>query len=411
MVMVRLDKMVMKQKISIKRLPLKRISLGVVAMVVGIAFSIPPVTSQVEALSLDEYNRQIQQLQGEINQFQSQARDLRSRGDTIQVAVDALNKDIAAIQVQINIAQAKVDHLKTQIALNEQKIKDGKSDLGETIANMYVDDEISPLEMLASSKNISEYVDKQEFRSSVRDRLTSTIAEIKKLKSELEKQKVGVEYEIGQQKNSQLALDSKRAEQQQLLDQTRGDEAAYQRLASDKKATQTRLSEQYQAALRATFSGSSVLARGVDGDYPWNSSNCPMVSPYAGAPAYYSSGGANGNGGDGYGYGCRQCASYAAWRVAKETGRYPSGWGNAINFPAAAERAGYTVSTEPRPGSLGVMNQYQAGVPEGHVVWVESVIGSDVIISQYNYDYGEGYGKYSQMRMSSSKYFKYIYIL
>lgn len=404
--MVYLNKMIKRKKIANQKKLFKRFSVGLVAVVIGISFSLTPAAPQAEAVSLDEYNRQLEQLQNEINQYQAQARDLRSRGDTIQIAVNAINSDIAVIQAQIDITQTKINQLQLQIQQNEQKISNGKSQLGDTIANMYVDDKISPLEMLASSKNISEYVDKQEFRASVRDQLTKTIAEIKKAKKELEKQKKDVEFELAQQQTSRDALASKRAEQQQLLDQTRGDEAAYQRLSADKKAAKDRLNEQYQAALRAAFGGGSrVLAQGAAGDYPWNASNCPMIG-------YYSTKGANGNGGDGYGYGCRQCASYAAWRVAKETGRYPTSWGNATDFPQSARDAGYGTGRVPLEGrkQLGVMHQGKAGVPEGHVVYVESVVGSSLIISQYNYNYGGGYGMYSKMEASASDFDEYIYL-
>jgi len=45
-----------------------------------------------------------------------------------------------------------------QIADTEKKIKDNQDALGETIANLYVDGKISPLEMIASSKNVSDYL-------------------------------------------------------------------------------------------------------------------------------------------------------------------------------------------------------------------------------------------------------------
>lgn len=385
----------------------KRVTLVTIAVIMAVA--VPTSYPQVAgANQLDEYDRQIRQLQSEIDQYQSRAAELRGQADNLQAAVNALNNDIAVIQKQIDVTQAKLDKLKAEIKLNEQKIEYNQDDLGTILANLYVDDKISPLEMLASSKSIGEFVDKQEYRASARDHLVSAIDEIKKLKKELEKQKADVEHVLGDQKNAQNALAGKRAEQQSLLNQTRGDEAAYQRLSADKKARQAQVYEQYQAALRAAFSqggGSTVLAQGVDGAYPWNSGNCPMFG-------YWSTGGADGNGGDGYGYGCRQCASYAAWRVARETGRYPLRWGNATNFPQSARNAGYSTGYAPRAGSLGVMHAGKAGVPEGHVVWVEAVVngGSSVIVSQYNYDYGAGYGMYSKMEMSVGAFDEYVYI-
>jgi surface antigen len=123
---------------------------------------------------------------------------------------------------------------------------------------------------------------------------------------------------------------------------------------------------------------------------------------------YLSTGGADGNGGDGHGYGCRQCASFVAWKIAKETGKYYS-WGNAVNFTQSAINAGYTAGG-PQAGSIAVMDPGTAGVSEGHVGWVEAVSGNKVLISQYNYNYGAGYGMYSEMWLSSSAFDHYVHI-
>jgi len=143
--------------------------------------------------------------------------------------------------------------------------------------------------------------------------------------------------------------------------------------------------------------GYVLINSGLLSDYGWNESNCPMWS-------FYSTGGADGNGGDGYGYGCRQCASYVAWKIAKETGRYYS-WGNAINFTANAKAAGY-VEGDPRDGSIAVMDVGYYG----HVAWVEAVSDGQVLISQYNYNYGAGWGMYSEMWLPISAFDHYIHI-
>jgi len=62
---------------------------------------------------------------------------------------------------------------KQQIEENQRKIEENKEALGVIIADMYVDDNITPLELLASSKNIGDYVDKQAYRESIQDTLTS----------------------------------------------------------------------------------------------------------------------------------------------------------------------------------------------------------------------------------------------
>jgi surface antigen len=274
---------------------------------------------------------------------------------------------------------------------------------------MYVDDNISPIELLAGSNNLSEYMDKQEYRASVRDELTSTIAQVKKLKAELSQQKIDVEKVLADQKTQKEALVAKQGEQQRILNDTQGQEAAYQNMIG---ANQSKIAEAraIQAAINSRYTGSGgylLIDSGSLGDYPWDDSNCPMWG-------YLSTGGADGNGGDGHGYGCRQCASYVAWRFAKETGIYPS-WGNAVNFTANAKSLGYPEG-DAQAGSIAVMDAAKAGQGYGHVAWVETDPyvnnrGQTVIqVSQYNYDFGWGFGYYSRMELSVNAFDHYIHI-
>ena len=149
--------------------------------------------------------------------YNAQASVLNSQSKTLQSAVAALQSQAAAIQAQIDISQAKYDQLVAKIAETEKKIKDNQDALGTTIANMYVDDNITPLEILAGSKNLSDYMDKQEYRASVRDELTSSIAQIKTLKTELEAQKIEVARVLGDQQNSKKALVAKQQEQAKIF--------------------------------------------------------------------------------------------------------------------------------------------------------------------------------------------------
>ena len=85
--------------------------------------------------------------------------------------------------------------------------------------------------MLASSRNIGDYVDKQAYSKSNQDRLQEKIKEINYLKDKLNEQKAKVKQNLDDQTNQRNLLAAKQAEQQNLLDSTRGQEAAYQQLS------------------------------------------------------------------------------------------------------------------------------------------------------------------------------------
>ncbi len=372
---------------------------------VAIIFAVATPLQLARIVQAENFDQQIAQLQSEIDGYQQKASDLNSQADGLQKELNQLTAQKNAIQTQINLQQVQLNKLNQQIKDNQQKIVDSQDVLGDTIASLYLNGQISPLEMLASSTSIANYVDKQTYRNTVKDSLVTTIATIKNTKKELETQKKAVEQVIAEQQFARDALNAKENEQAQLVAQTRGQESAYQGLISSRETQKLAVQQAQQAAIEAASRrGGSVNILPGDpnkGGYPWEA-GC-WVDAYA-----WSHGGAGGNGTDPLGYGCRQCVSYTAYKVGERTGNYPRYWGNANQWPASARATGYETGSTPRVNSVGVISAGQYG----HVVWIEAVNGDGTVdVSQYNYYNagGPGWGNYSKMRVSASTYYTYIY--
>ncbi len=340
----------------------------------------------------DKYDDQIAALKREIAQYQAQADRLAGEANTLQREVAKLSGEKAVIQGQIDISEAKSAQLQQQIKDTEQKIIDNKDALGSTLADLYVDEAITPLEMLASSNNIGDYVDKQTYRSSIQDSLASAIDTIKKLKIELEAQKVEVERVLADQRSQRQALASKEAERQDILNKTRGEEAVYQQISSSKNAEVDKLRAQQAAEIRAraTSSGRFTTLPGDpnSGGYPAAWRNAPMN-------AYV----------DDWGMYTRQCVSYAAFKVSSTYGNMPywGGRGNANEWGNNARAAGIPVSTTPKVATVGV--QYSGAY--GHVAWVEAVNPDGTLtISQFNAGWS---GEYSRWIVDRSFFNEYVY--
>lgn len=386
----------------------KRAIITLIILTIAVA---TPLTMMKSSYA-GEYDDQINAIQQKIDGYEAQAKEIGRRADTLQRELEIISNQKAVIQAQIDLSQAQADKLKKEIEDNEKRIAANKEVLGQTLADMYVEGKISPLEMLASTGNIGDYLDKQEYLSSIRDTLKLTIDDINKAQEELEKQKKDVEVVLANQTNSRNALKAKEDEHAVLVATARNEEAEYQKLSAAAQEEQGRVRAAQQAAIAAAYekaNASLVSGTARGGAYPWNDSNCWM----GGTGGYYSFGGADGNGGDGKGYGCRQCASYVAWRVNEEIGVYPLSWGNATNFPESAWAANFrNQSSQPMKDSIAVMRAWQGGSgPEGHVAYVDDVYSDGtVLVSQYNYNYGSGYGMPSQMKMDSSAFQVYIKI-
>jgi len=348
-------------------------------------------TSQVFA---DQYDEQIKQLQAESDNYKQQASELSVLAGSLQAELDKLTAQKAAIQQQIAQSQAKRDRLDKEIEATKKKIADTKDALGDIIADMYVDDSISPLEMLASSNSIGDYIDKQEYRSSVQENLSNTIKQINALKTQLEKQRKDVENVIRDQEAQKKTLAAKESEQAKLVEETKGQESAYQALVSRRSSEISSLRAQQAAAMAAAARRYNInigSGSASGGGYPSVWANAVQDTLV-----------------DDWGLYNRECVSYAAWKVASTNRFVPhfGGAGNANQWPGTTSRYGIKNGSTPVAGSVAI--QY-VGI-YGHAMYVEAVNGDGTItVSDYNNNSdGLGWGRYHYYTRSAAG-LTYIY--
>ena len=384
---------------------LKRPAIAGVAAVITVTAFVQFSTPEVRA---DKFDDQIRAIQQEIDQYQTKAQELKKQSNSLEKELAQLSTDTKVIQGQIDLSQAKYDKLQVQIVDTQKKIDTNRDALGLVVSDIYIEGSISPLEMLASSKNIGEYLDKSSYRASISENLTNMIAQIRESKEELDNQQKEVTRVLSDQKLAKSQLAKKVDERKTLLEKTKGDESEYKTLVAKREDQKGELHRQHQAAIESAMnrgnSGSfspTIIGDSSKGGYPWEA-GC-WVNANA-----WSYGGANGNGTDPLGYGCRQCVSYTAHKVGQRTGNYPRYWGNANMWPASARSAGYKTGSTPRANSVGIIMAGQFG----HSAWIESVNSDGTLtISQYNFYNagGPGWGNYSKMKVPASAYDVFIY--
>ncbi len=348
-----------------------------------------------QTASADQYDIKIKALQKQKESFNNQAATLAEKAKTLKATIETLEAQASAMQTQIDISQVKYDQLVEKINETQQLIQANSEQLGIIIADSYVADRVSPIEMLASSKNLSDFLDKQEQRSAVQNQLTAKIKENKELKAQLEDQKTQAGRILEDQKNQKAQLDATRQEEQRILNVTKGQEASFQDMVKKNDAEITRLRAE-QAAVNATraqqYGGNfkSLPGDGSKGGYPAKWANAPI-------DAYV----------DDWGMYTRECVSYAAFKVASTYGNMPywGGRGNANQWDDNARAMGIPGGTTPKPGSVGVSN---AGI-YGHVAWVESVNADGTInISHYNINWNGDYAEWYNLRASYFDYYIYF---
>ena len=340
--------------------------------------------------SADQYQDQINALQSANASSQATVSSLRSQAASYNDAIAQLQAQIDGLQASINANVALQQDLQNQIVAAQAEIDHQRAILASDLKAMYVDGTPSSLELLATSKNLSDFVDKQEYRSRVQNKLQDTLKKIADLQKQLQIQKAKVEGLIADMKSQQGQLDSDRAQQQSLLNYNQAQQADYntQIKANNSKVAQLRAAQ--AIANRALNSGGGVVA----GD-----------PGHGGYPSVYDNS-AQDSLTDSWGMYNRECVSYTAWKVYQTYGYMPfwGGQGNANQWPGDAARANIPTSHEPRAQTVAIWNVGYYG----HAMWVEAVNGDGSLwVSQYNYDFN---GHYSEMRVSASMAANLTYI-
>ncbi len=303
--------------------------------------------------------------------------NLQSQAVSYQDAVARLNGQIALLQGQIDYNTSEQTRLTNEIAAKQAEIDHQRQVLASDLKAMYVDDQMSTIEMLATSKNLSDYVDKEEYRNAVQSKIQTALKEIAALQQQLQSQKTQVEALLTQQRQQQDQLASARAEQANMLAYNQSQQASYnaQTAANQQKldaliAAQRRANDASAAYYFIRFPGAIGSVNGHN--YPYANAGFGMST----APGCVDN-----DGPDPWGYCTRQCVSYTAWAVAASGRAAPYYYGNAKDWVAAAYAHGIPVYTSnPQPGDVAIST---AGT-WGHAMYVEGVSGNQIYVSQYN---------------------------
>lgn len=372
---------------QVTRLPV----LASIAVLIFSAVFIPRVLA-------DQFQDKINALNQQNAKTQKQVNDLQLQANSYQDAINKLQDQINTVEQQITDNQNKSADLQKQITAAEAELVRQKTLLGEDIKAMYVEGQVSTIEMLASSKDLSDFLNKQEYRNSVQTKIKDTLDKITALKLQLKTQKDQVDQLLKDEQTMQTQLSANQAQQNQLLGFTQQQKDQYTQQIRATNAQIASLRAQQAAAERAAFGGASSSGG---------------VITYAGLTGQSVCGGGYnfhcGDTQDGYtdywGLWNRECVSYAAWYEGTVKGKnipyhFFAGVGNAnewesdlIHNPSVGSVIYATDG--PNPSSLvGDIVYMPIGVlgHVGAVLWDEG--NGWVRVGQYNI-YDEG--MYSEM--------------
>lgn len=146
---------------------------------------------------------------------------------TLEQKIDRLRDAIASLDLQIRTNEASRAAVTIQIADNDHKISKAQTTLGEIVRQLYMDNELTMIEKMAASQNLSDFVDQEEYSMLMQEKIQSSLQEINILKKEHEHQKILVEQLISRNKIMQTQLELENQELNRLLSLNQQEQLAY----------------------------------------------------------------------------------------------------------------------------------------------------------------------------------------
>lgn len=374
--------------------------------------------------SVTDCQQQINNLNNANNSVTQQINNLEAQAGSYQASITALQGQISSLQTQIASNQAQQNAVQNQINSDQQEIINQKSILSNDIRTLYESGQITPIEMLATSSNISQYVDQQEAYTAVQNKIQTTLTNITNLEKQLQIQKNQLGLLLKSLNNQEAQVASEQAAQNNLLAMNQSQQNSFNQQIQSNKSALNQLYAQQAAIIASSFGGGYHY--GGTGGYPYSGATCLNYNgncgPYGGAPyGPYAWGYPPSNQYDPSGWAYRNCTSYAFWRLYQATGvdltayDFPdvANGGQAIKYSVIDyngalngdfEHMGYAVNKDPN-GKAVLAVQTEGAY--GHIMYVEGVVNGNAVISQYNA--GED-GRYSTGTLTNLSGIYFVHI-
>lgn len=257
-----------------KKMYLKVVSILVIATVILNTVSISYAASSISSQK-NELNQKIQETKDNLNEVNSQkeesqnkVNDLSSQIDSYESQIDSLTSEIETKTNEVNELQKKLDELEAEREKNQ-------SLLDERLVTLYESGEVSYLDMLLSSTDLTEFIssyymietltaadkeliqnlenDKKEI-ADTQEKVNNSLSEIETKKSELET----VRKQLSDAKDEeQTKVDELTEQSHDLESDVEEYEKKMQELDAKEKAQEAALQKKYEEAKKKAEQGNS----------------------------------------------------------------------------------------------------------------------------------------------------------
>lgn len=186
------------------------------------------MTKEEAQAEIDKIDVRNDFLKSEILRLKGQEKTIQNDIDILSAQSEALRNQLYSIDSQIFLTSQKIDETNAQILKSEQDLLAKKKMLEEYIKVMYMDGQTSQIELVLTSNNFSDFVDRSEYLNTMSQKIQDTMIQIQELKKKLESDKQTLEVEKvkaeqlrAEQSTKKYALDSQIQQKDYLVSSLR----------------------------------------------------------------------------------------------------------------------------------------------------------------------------------------------
>ncbi len=231
------------------------------SFVLGCALFVAPCATLAQSVTQAVVNRQ-QALQNQLNDIESQIAVQQSLLDTaqnqhqtLQTQIDALNAEIKRTQLQIQAINLTITQLNGDIGVHNQTLSQlsaqlaaEKESLAQIMRQTQMLDGYSVINVALGSQDVSRFFSDLDAFASIKSSLADSFNQIQQTSSSTEMEKEALQARLAEQQQLQTvqqiaeqAVQAQQNEKQQLLAQTKGIEANYQRIIATNQKTASQI--------------------------------------------------------------------------------------------------------------------------------------------------------------------------
>lgn len=212
---------------------------GIVSIFVNPLILRGAIQDDIEAKNkqIEFLNQQIEQYQQQIEQKQGEARTLSGELSILNTKISQIQAEIRSLSLSVERANGEISQTTTQIKEAENKIIKHRSALGAAVRILNRAEQENLIEIILKNANFSEFFGNLTQIQNTQENLRATIIDIRELKNDLEEkeenlreQKKELENLKSIQQISKRSADQIKAEKNNLLKVTKGEEVRFQQL-------------------------------------------------------------------------------------------------------------------------------------------------------------------------------------